>query len=66
MDGDVTVAVEWSTVNYKDGLAITGKSPVVRRFPMIAGVDFAGTVLESSHAGWKAGDQGGFHRLGSR
>lgn len=39
MDGDVTVAVEWSTVNYKDGLAITGKSPVVRRFPMIAGVD---------------------------
>ena len=57
MDGDVTVAVEWSTVNYKDGLAITGKSPVVRRFPMIAGVDFAGTVLESSHAGWKAGDK---------
>ena len=38
MDGDVTVAVEWSTVNYKDGLAITGKSPVVRRFPMIAGI----------------------------
>ncbi len=57
MDGDVTVAVEWSTVNYKDGLAITGKSPVVRRFPMIAGVDFAGTVLESSHAGWKPGDK---------
>lgn len=57
MDGDVTVAVEWSTVNYKDGLAITGKSPVVRRFPMIAGVDFAGTVIESSHAGWKAGDK---------
>lgn len=57
MDGDVTVAVEWSTVNYKDGLALTGKSPVVRRFPMIAGVDFAGTVLESSHPGWKAGDK---------
>ena len=57
MDGDVTVAVEWSTVNYKDGLAVTGKSPVVRRFPMIAGVDFAGTVLESSHSGWKAGDK---------
>ncbi|MES2751563.1 MAG: MDR family oxidoreductase [Pseudomonadota bacterium] len=57
MDGDVTVAVEWSTVNYKDGLALTGKSPVVRRFPMIAGVDFAGTVLESSHSGWKAGDK---------
>ena len=44
MDGDVTVAVEYSTLNYKDGLALTGKSPVVRRFPMIAGIDFAGTV----------------------
>ncbi len=44
MDGDVTIAVEYSTVNYKDGLAVTGKAPVVRRFPMIAGVDFAGTV----------------------
>src|ERR1700685_3681154 len=49
MDGDVTVAVEWSTVNYKDGLAVTGKAPVVRRFPMIAGVDFSGTVESSSH-----------------
>lgn len=57
MDGDVTVAVEWSTLNYKDGLAITGKAPVVRRFPMIAGIDFAGTVLESSHPDWKAGDK---------
>jgi len=57
MEGDVTVAVEWSTVNYKDGLAVTGKSPVVRRFPMIAGIDFAGTVIESSHAGWKKGDK---------
>src|ERR1700690_2103717 len=57
MDGDVTVAVEWSTVNYKDGLAVTGKAPVVRRFPMIAGIDFAGTVLSSSHADWKAGDK---------
>ncbi|MCP9627516.1 oxidoreductase [Rhodopseudomonas palustris] len=57
MDGDVTVAVEWSTVNYKDGLAVTGKSPVVRRFPMIAGIDLAGTVLESSHPSWKAGDK---------
>jgi acrylyl-CoA reductase (NADPH) len=56
MEGDVTVAVEWSTLNYKDGLAITGKSPVVRRFPMIAGIDFAGTVLQSSHPLWKAGD----------
>ena len=57
MDGDVTVRVEWSTVNYKDGLAVTGKSPVVRRFPMIAGVDFAGTVEASSHAAWKPGDK---------
>jgi acrylyl-CoA reductase (NADPH) len=57
MDGDVTVAVEWSTVNYKDGLAVTGKAPVVRRFPMIAGVDFAGTVESSSHPAWKAGDK---------
>jgi acrylyl-CoA reductase (NADPH) len=57
MDGDVTVAVEWSTLNYKDGLALTGKAPVVRRFPMIAGIDFAGTVLQSSHPDWKAGDK---------
>ncbi len=57
MDGDVTVAVEWSTVNYKDGLAVTGKAPVVRRFPMIAGVDFCGTVEESSHPAWTAGDK---------
>jgi acrylyl-CoA reductase (NADPH) len=57
MDGEVTVRVEWSTVNYKDGLAVTGKAPVVRRFPMIAGVDFAGTVVSSTHASWKAGDQ---------
>ena len=57
MDGDVTVAVEWSTLNYKDGLALTGKSPVVRRFPMIAGIDFAGTVETSSHPAWKAGDR---------
>jgi acrylyl-CoA reductase (NADPH) len=57
MDGDVTVQVEWSTLNYKDGLAITGKAPVVRRFPMIAGIDFAGTVEQSSHPAWKAGDK---------
>src|SRR5215831_13089657 len=56
MDGDVTVRVEWSTVNYKDGLAITGKAPVVRRFPMIAGIDFAGTVESSTHPQWKPGD----------
>jgi acrylyl-CoA reductase (NADPH) len=57
MEGDVTVAVEWSTVNYKDGLAVTGKAPVVRTWPMIAGVDFAGTVEQSSHPDWKAGDK---------
>ena len=57
MDGDVTVAVSHSTINYKDGLAITGKSPVVRRFPMIAGIDFAGTVERSSHVDYKAGDK---------
>ena len=56
MPGDVTVRVAWSTVNYKDGLAITGKAPVVRRYPMIAGVDFAGTVIASSHPRWKPGD----------
>jgi acrylyl-CoA reductase (NADPH) len=57
MDGDVTVRVEYSTLNYKDGLAITGKAPVVRRFPMIAGIDFAGTVESSSHPDWKPGDK---------
>jgi acrylyl-CoA reductase (NADPH) len=57
MDGDVTVRVEWSTVNYKDGLAVTGKAPVVRRFPMIAGIDLAGTVESSSHPRWKQGDR---------
>lgn len=57
MDGDVTVRVEWSTLNYKDGLAVTGKAPVVRRFPMIAGIDFAGTIEQSSHPAWKAGDK---------
>src|ERR1700724_463581 len=57
MDGYVTVRVEWSTLNYKDGLAITGKAPVVRRFPMIPGIDFAGTVESSSHPAWRAGDK---------
>src|SRR5437667_9656491 len=57
MDGDVTVRVEWSTVNYKDGLALTGKAPVVRRFPMIAGIDFAGTVESSTHPQWRPGDR---------
>jgi acrylyl-CoA reductase (NADPH) len=56
MDGDVTVAVSHSSLNFKDGLAITGSSPVVRRWPMIPGIDFAGTVRESSHADFAAGD----------
>jgi len=56
MKGDVVVRVEATTVNYKDGLAITGKSPVVRRWPMIPGIDCAGTVVSSDHAGFKAGD----------
>jgi acrylyl-CoA reductase (NADPH) len=57
MDGDVTVKIEATTVNYKDGLAITGKAPVVRRFPMVPGVDFAGTVIASDHPDWRTGDQ---------
>ena len=56
MEGNVTVRVEWSTVNYKDGLAITGKAPVVRRFPMIPGIDLAGSVEASSDPRWKPGD----------
>ena len=56
MEGDVTVRVDYSTINYKDGLAITGKAPVVRRFPMIAGIDLAGTVESSTHPAWKPGD----------
>ena len=54
--GDVTVSVAYSTLNFKDGLAITHRSPVVRQWPMVAGIDGAGTVLESSHPDWKAGD----------
>jgi len=54
--GDVLAQVEYSTLNYKDGLAITNKGPVVRNWPMVAGIDGAGTVLESTHTGWKAGD----------
>jgi acrylyl-CoA reductase (NADPH) len=57
MEGDVTVAVEWTTVNYKDGLAITGKAPVIRRFPLVPGVDFAGTVISSSNPDWEKGDK---------
>lgn len=56
-NGDVTVRVDYSTVNYKDGLAITGKSPVVRSFPMVPGIDFAGSVTHSDHPKWKAGDR---------
>ncbi len=57
MDGDVTVRVEHSSINYKDGLAVSGKGPIVRRFPLIPGVDFAGTVTDSTHASYKTGDK---------
>ena len=57
MDGDVTVAVDYSTVNYKDGLALTGAAPIIRSFPLIPGIDFAGTVESSTNAGFKAGDR---------
>jgi len=57
MEGDVTVAVEATTVNYKDGLAITGKAPVVRHWPLVPGIDFAGTVLSSGHPDWRKGDK---------
>jgi acrylyl-CoA reductase (NADPH) len=56
VEGGVTVAVSYSCLNYKDGLAITNKSPVVRNWPMVAGIDGAGTVLDSRHPAWKVGD----------
>ncbi len=56
MAGDVTVRIDWSCLNYKDGLALTGKAPVVRRFPMIPGIDLAGMVDTSEHPDWKPGD----------
>ena len=56
-EGDVTVQVDYSTINYKDGLAITGKSPVVRKFPLTPGIDLAGTVTDSQHPLFKVGDQ---------
>jgi acrylyl-CoA reductase (NADPH) len=56
-EGDVTVQVDYSTINYKDGLAITGKSPVVRKFPLTPGIDLSGTVTESQHPLFKAGDK---------
>ncbi len=57
MEGDVTVRISHSTITYKDGLAVTGKAPVVRRWPMIPGIDFAGRVTQSSHAGFNPGDE---------
>jgi len=57
MDGDVTIAVSHSTVNYKDGLALTGAAPILRASPMIPGIDFSGEVISSDHKDWKAGDQ---------
>jgi len=56
-DGDVTVDVEYSTLNFKDGLAITGRSPVIRKFPMVPGIDLAGVVTDSSNAEFKTGDR---------
>jgi acrylyl-CoA reductase (NADPH) len=56
-EADVTVAVEYSTINYKDGLALTNRSPVVRVWPLVAGIDAAGTVIESSNPRWKSGDK---------
>ena len=57
MAGDVTVDVSHSSINYKDGLAITGKAPIIRKFPLIPGIDFAGTVRFSSNPRWKPGDK---------
>ena len=56
-EGDVTLKVAYSTVNFKDALAITNKSPIVRKWPMVAGIDAAGVVEESSHPRWKRGDE---------
>ena len=56
-EGDVTIAVEFSTLNYKDGLAITNAVPIVQSYPLILGIDLAGTVLDSAHAGFSAGDK---------
>lgn len=57
MEGDVTVRVDYTTLNYKDGLALTGRSPIIRRFPLTPGIDFSGSVIESSHADFKEGDE---------
>jgi len=57
MEGDVTVDVEYTTLNYKDGLALTGRSPIIRKFPLTPGIDFSGTVAESSHSDFSTGDR---------
>ncbi|MCA2999065.1 MAG: oxidoreductase [Rhodocyclaceae bacterium] len=57
VEGDVEVAIEYSTINYKDALALTNTAPVVRRWPMVPGIDGAGTVVLSSHPAWKTGDR---------
>ena len=56
-EASVTVDVAWSTINYKDGLALTGKAPVLRKFPIVPGIDLAGIVTASSHPEWKPGDR---------
>jgi acrylyl-CoA reductase (NADPH) len=56
-DADVRISVQWSSLNYKDALAITGRSPIVRKWPMVPGIDFAGVIEQSSHPRWKAGDR---------
>ena len=56
-EGEVRVEVKYSTLNYKDALAITGRSPVVRSFPLTPGIDFSGVVIESKHPAWKKGDE---------
>ncbi len=56
-EGDVSIDVAYSTINFKDGLAITGSSPVVRKFPMVPGIDFAGVVEASTNEAWRPGDR---------
>ena len=56
-DGDVTVAVQWSSLNYKDGLAVTGKGKIIRNYPMVCGIDLAGTVEASDSSSWQVGDE---------
>lgn len=56
MEGDVVIRVSHTTINYKDGLALTGKAPIIRKWPLIPGIDFAGSVISSSHPEFKAGD----------